>query len=128
MRHTKQNKNKNKKKALENDETMKIFVRHLRDLKSITNKFLNAIVESLPKMPYGIRNIANVMYNDLRAKFPDADEELIIKTVGNLIYYRYMNPAVVYVKKKTHQQKGSDSHTHDTTCTAPLKRSTSSRL
>ncbi len=32
---------------------MKIFVRRLKDLRAITDKFLNAIVASLPKMPYG---------------------------------------------------------------------------
>ena len=30
-------------------------------------------------------------------RFPDQEESAILKVVGNLIYYRYMNPAVVYV-------------------------------
>lgn len=31
----------------------------------------------------------------LNTKFPDAPQEDVLKVVGNLIYYRYMNPAVV---------------------------------
>lgn len=31
----------------------------------------------------------------LHAKFPEAPEEDVLKVVGNLVYYRYMNPAIV---------------------------------
>ena len=31
----------------------------------------------------------------LAAKFPEAPEDDILKVVGNLVYYRYMNPAIV---------------------------------
>ena len=31
----------------------------------------------------------------LHEKFPEAPEDDIIKVVGNLLYYRYMNPAIV---------------------------------
>ena len=31
----------------------------------------------------------------LHEKFPEAPEEDVLKVVGNLVYYRYMNPAIV---------------------------------
>ena len=31
----------------------------------------------------------------LHRKFPEAPEDDILKVVGNLLYYRYMNPAIV---------------------------------
>lgn len=31
----------------------------------------------------------------LHAKFPDVPEDDILKVVGNLLYYRYMNPTIV---------------------------------
>ena len=80
--------------ALENDKVMKIFVKRLKDLRSITDKYLNAIIASLPKLPYGLRYIASQIRVQLEAKFP-GDEEKITKIIGNLIYYRYMNPALV---------------------------------
>ncbi len=57
--------------------------------------FLDAILESLPRMPYGIRYIAKEVGNALRLKFPQESEDNISKAVGNLIYYRYLNPAIV---------------------------------
>lgn len=80
--------------ALENDKVMKIFVKRLKDLRSITEKYLAAIIASLPKLPYGLRYIASQIRHQLEAKFP-GEEEKITKIIGNLIYYRYMNPALV---------------------------------
>jgi len=51
---------------------------------------------SFPRFP-GIRFIINVMKRDLKKQFPNVDEASITKVLGNLIYYRYMNPAIVYV-------------------------------
>lgn len=31
----------------------------------------------------------------LQSKFPDTTKDDILKIVGNLVYYRYMNPAIV---------------------------------
>jgi len=82
--------------ALENDKVMKIFVKRLKDLRSITDKYLNAVIASLPKMPYGLRYIASQIRLQLETKFPkEEDKEKITKIIGNLIYYRYMNPALV---------------------------------
>ncbi len=42
-----------------------------------------------------MRYIAMKLRQELQAKFPEAPEDDIIKVVGNLLYYRYMNPAIV---------------------------------
>uniref|UniRef100_A0AAY4BGC4 IQ motif containing GTPase activating protein 2 n=1 Tax=Denticeps clupeoides TaxID=299321 RepID=A0AAY4BGC4_9TELE len=44
---------------------------------------------------YGMRYIAKILKNTLHEKFPDATEDELLKVVGNLLYYRYMNPAIV---------------------------------
>lgn len=44
---------------------------------------------------YAMRFIAMRLRQALHEKFPDAQEDDILKVVGNLVYYRYMNPAVV---------------------------------
>ena len=66
----------------------------LAKLTEITNDFLEAIMGSIKKMPYGIRYIAMKMKEHMLKKFPESEEE-ISKIVGNLIYYRYINPAIV---------------------------------
>lgn len=64
-------------------------------LRAATDKVLNSIVSSLDNIPYGMRYIAKVLKNTLHEKFPDASEDELLKVVGNLLYYRYMNPAIV---------------------------------
>uniref|UniRef100_A0AAQ6A3J0 IQ motif containing GTPase activating protein 2 n=1 Tax=Amphiprion ocellaris TaxID=80972 RepID=A0AAQ6A3J0_AMPOC len=64
-------------------------------LRSATDKVLNSIVSSMDNIPYGMRYIAKVLKNTLHEKFPDASEDELLKIVGNLLYYRYMNPAIV---------------------------------
>uniref|UniRef100_A0A3P9N7K1 IQ motif containing GTPase activating protein 2 n=1 Tax=Poecilia reticulata TaxID=8081 RepID=A0A3P9N7K1_POERE len=64
-------------------------------LRSATDKMLNSIVSSLDNIPYGMRYIAKVLKNSLHEKFPEASEDELLKIVGNLLYYRYMNPAIV---------------------------------
>jgi GTPase-activator protein for Ras-like GTPase len=68
----------------------------VKKLKEISKTFLNAITGSLKTMPFGIRYIAMTMKECMQRKFPGADSELEInRIVGNLIYYRYINPAIV---------------------------------
>jgi hypothetical protein len=67
----------------------------LENLKSITSDFLEAIIGSVKKMPYGICFIAMKMREHLQKKFPEGGDE-INRIVGNLVYYRYINPAIVY--------------------------------
>lgn len=56
---------------------------------------MSAIISSLKKMPFGIRYIAKVFRKALKLKFPTESDVTITKAVGNLIYYRYINPAIV---------------------------------
>lgn len=44
---------------------------------------------------YTMRYIAMCLRQALHKKFPEAEEDDVLKVVGNLLYYRYMNPAVV---------------------------------
>lgn len=44
---------------------------------------------------YAMRFIAMRLRQALRNKFPEATEDELLKVVGNLLYYRYMNPAIV---------------------------------
>ena len=44
---------------------------------------------------YGMKFIAMKLRLALHEKFPEAPEDDVVKVVGNLLYYRYMNPAIV---------------------------------
>ncbi|XP_073761408.1 ras GTPase-activating-like protein IQGAP2 isoform X3 [Callorhinus ursinus] len=67
----------------------------IENLRRVTDRVLNSIISSLDLLPYGLRYIAKVLKNSIHEKFPDATEDELLKIVGNLLYYRYMNPAIV---------------------------------
>ncbi|KFP35482.1 Ras GTPase-activating-like IQGAP1, partial [Chlamydotis macqueenii] len=81
--------------ALSHDEVRMRLDASIRNMRTVTDKFLSAIVSSVDKIPYGMRFIAKVLKDSLHEKFPDAGEDELLKIVGNLLYYRYMNPAIV---------------------------------
>ncbi|KAJ1721611.1 iqgap- protein [Coemansia erecta] len=81
--------------ALNDMETRTTFIRHLRQLRVLADEFIAAIQGSLDAMPYGMRYIARELRRALTAKFPDEPETQVMKIVGNLVYYRYINPAIV---------------------------------
>uniref|UniRef100_H2Z720 Ras-GAP domain-containing protein n=1 Tax=Ciona savignyi TaxID=51511 RepID=H2Z720_CIOSA len=80
---------------MKHDEVKKRVEDSISQLRTVTDAFLAAILASIEEIPYGLRYIAKCLKNLLKKKFPDTPEEEVLKMVGNLIYYRYMNPAIV---------------------------------
>ena len=86
---------------------------NIESVKFYTSMFLGLILRSLNKLPYGLRYIAKVLRTTLKQKFPQASEREIIKIIGNLVYYRFINSAicspdaydVVDVKTLSHDQR-----------------------
>ncbi|KAM9367417.1 ras GTPase-activating-like protein IQGAP2 isoform 1-T1 [Phaethornis superciliosus] len=81
--------------ALTHTEVVSKLEASIQSLRAVTDKVLSSIFSSLNMMPYGMKYIAKVLKSSLHEKFPDATEDELLKIVGNLLYYRYMNPAIV---------------------------------
>lgn len=81
--------------ALADQQTRSMFIRNLQDLRTTTDQFLNAITTSLRGMPYGVRFIAGELGRALKGKFPEESQDSLRRVVGNFVYYRYLNPALV---------------------------------
>eukprot|EP00079_Xenopus_tropicalis_P008851 XP_002932312.2 PREDICTED: ras GTPase-activating-like protein IQGAP1 [Xenopus tropicalis] len=81
--------------AMSHEEVRSRLDASVKNMRTVTDKFLVAIISSVDKIPYGMRYIAKVLKDTLHEKFPDAGEDELLKIVGNLLYYRYMNPAIV---------------------------------
>ncbi|XP_072702874.1 ras GTPase-activating-like protein IQGAP3 isoform X2 [Ciconia boyciana] len=81
--------------ALSHPEVQRRLDISIHNLLMITDKFVSAITSSVDKIPYGMRYVAKILRTSLAEKFPEASVEEIDKIVGNLLYYRFMNPAVV---------------------------------
>uniref|UniRef100_A0A3B4YJT2 IQ motif containing GTPase activating protein 3 n=1 Tax=Seriola lalandi dorsalis TaxID=1841481 RepID=A0A3B4YJT2_SERLL len=83
------------KDALSHPEVQRRIDIAIINLKNLTDRVLKAITSNLHKLPYGLRYTAKVLRDALKTKFPEASDDELYKIVGNLVYYRYMNPAVV---------------------------------
>ncbi|KAH9999926.1 hypothetical protein BJV77DRAFT_1058234 [Russula vinacea] len=74
---------------------IQLYVPNLQVLRWWSETFLATIVQSTRKMPYGIRYLARETLVAVRNKFPDAPEEACAACIGRLIFYRYINPAII---------------------------------
>jgi len=81
--------------AMEHEEVRKRLTRAITRLKQAATLFLTTICKSKRRIPYAMLFAAKVLYRALKKKFPQAQEKEILKIVGNLIYYRYINGAIV---------------------------------
>ncbi|CAB1339109.1 unnamed protein product [Coregonus sp. 'balchen'] len=70
--------------AMSHEEVRTRLEASIKNMRTVTDKFL-----------YGMRFTSKVLKDTLHEKFPDATEDELLKIVGNLLYYRYMNPAIV---------------------------------
>ncbi|KAF8897516.1 ras GTPase-activating protein [Infundibulicybe gibba] len=81
--------------ALKDPATRAVYIRHLQVLQWWTEAFVNAITQSTKKMPYCMRYLARETLISLQEKFPNAPEEAYATCIGRLVYYRYINPAII---------------------------------
>ena len=83
--------------ALKYPEVMSRFNKSIVQLKQFTTLFLATIVKAKSKnlLPYGLLHLSKVLYNCLKKKFPTLAQKDVLKVVGNLIYYRFINSAIV---------------------------------
>lgn len=84
----------NTQKALENEEVRKQLEKNIESVKLYTSKFQQLILDSLNKIPYGLRYIAKVLRLALKQKFPQSNEREILKIIGNLVLCRFINSAI----------------------------------
>ncbi|XP_063616676.1 ras GTPase-activating-like protein IQGAP1 [Cydia splendana] len=67
----------------------------LTQLKSIVTMFLDKITNSTELLPFCITYMARVLHRSLTSKFPHTPEKDILKVIGNLVYYQFLNAAIV---------------------------------
>ncbi|XP_037080487.1 ras GTPase-activating-like protein IQGAP1 [Pollicipes pollicipes] len=81
--------------ALKHGEVARRLNRAIHCLKEASNIFLDEIFNAVDELPYCLLYSAKVLKRALHEKFPDAPEKDILKVVGNLVYYRFINSAIV---------------------------------
>lgn len=83
-----------REQAIKDPETRQIFVAHLQDLRDICDHFFLLLEETLNRMPYGIRYIAQQSYEILCTRFPGEDQQHILQVVGHWLWKSYLLPAL----------------------------------
>ncbi|XP_067211920.1 ras GTPase-activating-like protein IQGAP1 isoform X1 [Linepithema humile] len=81
--------------ALRHIPVQESLTKAINQLKRISLEFLNRITQSRDLIPYGMLYVSKVLYTSLLEKFPLAPEKDVLKAVGNLIYYHFINAAIV---------------------------------
>ncbi|KZP17291.1 hypothetical protein FIBSPDRAFT_747344 [Athelia psychrophila] len=81
--------------ALEDPNTRAEYIRRLQMLQKLTEAFFNVIIRSTKRMPYGMRLLARETLEALQTSFPDATHEEYAACIGRIVYYRYINPAII---------------------------------
>jgi Ras GTPase-activating-like protein IQGAP2/3 len=81
--------------AIKDPETRETFIHHLQDLRDIADQFFNIMEEVLHKMPFGVRYIAQQIFEELRRKFPYEPQEQLLQIAGHWVWRQYLQPALL---------------------------------
>ncbi|CAN8030533.1 unnamed protein product [Ixodes persulcatus] len=81
--------------ALQQSEVCRRLHESVLQLEAKALMFAKSIADSEDKVPYGMRYICKVLKQALEETFPDAAPNEVLKAIGNLLYYRYINPGIV---------------------------------
>ncbi|RLU14769.1 hypothetical protein DMN91_012656 [Ooceraea biroi] len=81
--------------ALKHVPVQESLTKAINQLKKISLEFLDRITQSRDLIPYGMLYVSKVLYNSLTEKFSQTPEKDVLKAVGNLIYYHFINAAIV---------------------------------
>ena len=84
-----------REEAIRDPETRETFIRRLQDLRDITDHFFVCLEDSLHKMPYGIRFVAQQTFDLLCAKFPHEPQQHLLAVVGHWLWKTYIQPALL---------------------------------
>lgn len=81
--------------ALKDPETRGTFIHNLQDLRDVADQYFALFEEVLHRMPYGVRYLAQQMFEELRVRFPYEVQEQLLQIVGHWVWRAYLQPALV---------------------------------
>ena len=88
-----------REEAIRDEETKRTFIANLQDLRDIADQFFASLEEQLPKMPFGVRYIAQQMFNCLVDHFPHEEKLHVLQIVGHWVWKAYLQPALTEPEK-----------------------------
>lgn len=88
-----------REEAIRDPETRQTFIQHLQDLRDVADQFFGSLEDLLYRMPFGIRYLAQQMYQCLLERFSGEDQGYVLQTVGHWVWKNYFQPAVLEPEK-----------------------------
>ncbi|KAI4289187.1 MAG: hypothetical protein L6R35_001541 [Caloplaca aegaea] len=88
-----------REEAIRDEETRRTFIVHLQDLRDIVDQCFAALEDQLHKMPFGVRYIAQQMFESLAGNFQKDDQGHMLQVVGHWLWRSYLQPALVEPEK-----------------------------
>ena len=85
--------------AIRDPETKRTFITHLQDLRDIADQFFAGLEDHLPKMPFGVRYVAQQMFQNLSSRFQHEEQGYILQLVGHWVWKNYLQPALTEPEK-----------------------------
>ncbi|KAJ4364083.1 iqgap- protein [Neocucurbitaria cava] len=81
--------------ALKDPETRGTFIHNLQDLRDVADQYFSLFEEVLHRMPYGVRYLAQQMFEELRQRFPYEAQEQLLQLAGHWVWKAYIQPALI---------------------------------
>lgn len=88
-----------REEAIRDEETKRTFIAHLQDLRDIADQFFAALEDHLHKMPFGVRYIAQQMFESLMSRFKHEEQGHVLQIVGCWLWKSYLQPALTEPEK-----------------------------
>ncbi len=88
-----------REEAIRDEETKRTFIAHLQDLRDIADQFFAALEDQLHKMPFGVRYIAQQMFESLISRFKHEERGNVLQIVGYWVWRNYLQPALTEPEK-----------------------------
>ncbi|KAK9369109.1 hypothetical protein V1509DRAFT_621145 [Lipomyces kononenkoae] len=81
--------------AIRDPETRAVYIKNLQCLRGFVVQFITLLSQNVDGMPYGIRYLGRELMAGLQRSFPSESEDRILSAIANVLYYRYMNAAII---------------------------------
>ena len=88
-----------REQAIRDPETKRTFITHLQDLRDIADQFFAALDDGLQKMPFGVRYVAQQMFQNLTTRFQHEEQGYLLQIVGHWVWKAYLHPALTEPEK-----------------------------
>ena len=88
-----------REEAIRDVETKRTFIAHLQDLRDIADQFLAGLEDLLHRMPYGVRYIAQQLFQTLALRFQHEEQAHLLQVVGHWVWKTYLGPALLEPEK-----------------------------